>query len=1027
MECLFVFLGSDLSHQKFLSLISELPEQKCVFFGDFNHLIKGISHLKPDAVLIHEPDYLLQLEAVAPSPVFDVSVPIILVGEQTDALPSVESTVFILPEDFTQTQLLKTLRNDILQKAAPIYPQKVLDLVVQHMPLAMFWKDKDLNYLGCDQIFCQDRGLNDPTEVYGLSDYDLFPVEVAANNRNIDKEVMLSGESKINYTEEVENANGTKDYLQKSKIPIKDSSGEVIAVLGLYDRITEKVKVQEHLKSEQHYLQMLMDNIPDTIYFKDKNSIFTRINQSQAKMLGIDDPSEAIGKSDFDFFNMEHARQAFLDEQDLMRNGIPLFNKLEYVGSSTGYRYVMTSKIPLKDNDGNSIGMVGISRDVNSEQIVKQQLWHEREVLDALMDNIPDRIFFKDLHSRFTRVNRAHYLSYGLNSSQEISGKTDFDLYPKDIAQDFYEREKVIFQTGDPQINHVEKKKRKDGALSWSSVTKVPIRDEHGNITGLVGISRDVTMQELVKQEYKLAKEKAEDANRAKSLFLANMSHEIRTPMNGVIGMADILKRTHLDSVQKDYLDIIIKSGQTLLSIINDILDFSKIESGKMDLESAPVNIRTIVEEVADVQMIQANEKSLDFITYVDPEIPEYVSGDYVRLKQVITNLSNNAVKFTAKGEVCVSVELIEKTDDGCQLLFKVKDSGIGIPKAFQDKLFQSFTQADSSTTRKFGGTGLGLAICQKLVGAMGGNIKIESEEGKGAEFSFCLNLTVAEGEAETFRFRSMSFENLRALIVDDNKTNRQIFREYLENWKVQVYEASGGDDALAKIAELSRDGISLDLALLDLQMAEMDGIELATKIRQDISSDAMRLILVSSVTDALTRSNLSKSGFDFYLNKPVKLQQLYQVIAAVMGKNNSPEIQKNEERYLKADLKDKRILIAEDNEINMKVAVHAIEGFCPNVSLAYDGKQAVELFKKENFDYILMDVQMPVLNGIEATKQIREIEKQRLNGNPVRIIAMTANTLREDVEYCLEIGMNAFLGKPFRMTDLIDVLDGEL
>ena len=1026
MGCLFIFLGSDLSHQKFFPLINELPEQRCVFFSDYDHLVKAVSHLKPDAILIHEPDYFLLLEGVASSPVFDVSVPIILVGGQTDAFPAVETNIFILPEDFTQTQLLKTLRNDILQKSAPIYPQKVLDLVVQHMPIAMFWKDKDSNYLGCDQIFCEDRGLNDPTEVYGLSDYDLFPVEVAANNRNIDKEIMLSGESRINYTEEVENANGTKDYLQKSKIPIKDSSGEVIAILGLYERITEKVKVQEHLKSEQQYLQMLMDNIPDTIYFKNNKSTFIRINQSQAQLLGIDAPSEAIGKSDFDFFDMEHARQAFLDEQDLMRNGIPLINKLEHINTKDGYKYVMTSKIPLKDSDGRSIGMVGISRDVTAEQVVKQQLRHEQEVLDALMDNIPDRIFFKDLHSKFTRVNKAHYLSYGVKNSQEIVGKTDFDLYPKDLAQVFYESEKVIFRTGIPQINHVEKKKKPDGSFSWSSVTKVPIRDERGEIIGLVGISRDVTMQELVKQEYKLAKEKAEDANRAKSLFLANMSHEIRTPMNGVIGMADILKRTGLDSVQKDYLDIIIKSGQTLLSIINDILDFSKIESGKLDLEYAPVNIRTIVEEVADVQMIQAGEKSLDFITYVDPEIPEYVSGDYVRLKQVITNLANNAVKFTAKGEVCVSVELIDKTDDGCQLLFKVKDSGIGIPKAFQDKLFQSFTQADSSTTRKFGGTGLGLAICQRLVGVMGGNIKLDSAEGEGAEFSFSLNLKVTEGKTETLKFRSMSFENLRALIVDDNKTNRQIFREYLENWKVQVYEASGGDDALMKIAELFRDGVSLDFALLDLQMAGMDGIELAAKIRQNFKANDMRLILASSVTDALTRNNLSKSGFDFYLNKPVKLQQLYQVIASVMGRSNSPEIQKDEEEYLKIDLKDKRILIAEDNEINMKVAVHAIEGFCPNVSLAYDGKQAVELFRKEKFDYILMDVQMPVLNGIEATKQIREIEKQQPNGKSVRIIAMTANTLREDVEYCLKIGMNAFLGKPFRMKDLIDVLDGD-
>ncbi|MGD9929271.1 MAG: PAS domain-containing protein [Mangrovibacterium sp.] len=1026
MGQLFVFLGSDLSYKKFIPLMNDIQEANILYFSNREHLARAISQAVPDAFLIHEPDFHTLTSDRSFLDTFSLNVPVILVsGYESTAGPTGVET-HIIPEDFTVARFLKMFRNDVMKRPVPLHSKRILELIVQHIPTALFWKDKDLNYLGCDQVFCNDRGLEAPDEVYGLTDYDLFPVEVAANNRNIDKEVIGSGVPRINYTEEVVNANGDVDILRKSKIPIKDSSGEVVAIMGLYERITEQVKVQEHLRNEQHYLQMLMDNIPDTIYFKDRDSKFVRVNKSQAQTIGLADPAEATGKSDFDFFEMDHARQAFLDEQELMRNGTPLINKLEHIRTTTGYRYMTASKIPLRNGAGECTGMVGISRDVTGEQMAKEELKQEQELLKSLMDNIPDRIFFKDVLSRFVRVNKSHYMSYGLENSHDIIGKTDFDIYPKEIAEDLYEREKAILKKGIPQINHIEKKQKPDGSTMWYSVTKVPIRNQRDEIIGLVGISRDVTLQELARQEYKLAKEKAEEANRAKSLFLANMSHEIRTPMNGVIGMADILRRTDLDPVQRDYLDVIIKSGQTLLSIINDILDFSKIESGKMDLEYAPVNIRTVVEEVADVQIIQANEKSLDFLTYVDPDIPEFVSGDYVRLKQVVTNLSNNAVKFTAKGEVCISVELLRTTPEGCEVLFKVKDTGIGIPKAYQEKLFQSFTQADSSTTRKFGGTGLGLAISQKLVMAMGGNISLTSEDGKGAEFSFSLQLKTTKGKRNGSQLKSVSFKNLHALIVDDNKTNRLIFREYLESWKVHVHEASGGDEALEKISILKEDGITLDFALVDFQMAEMDGVEFAGRIKQIPDLSELRLILVSSVTDAIKRNDLLKSGFNFYLNKPVKLQQLYQVVALVMGKPQKSAGVDHGAEFIKANLQDKRIMIVEDNQINMKVAQHSLDNLCPHVFLAFNGRQAVDLFEKEEIDFILMDIQMPVLNGIEATILIREIEKRRKVENPVKIIAMTANTMKEDVEHCLNIGMDAFLGKPFRVNDLIAVLDTE-
>ena len=1024
MGRLFVLLGSDLSYRKFMPLMNDLREINFVYFTSSDLFISTIDHTNPDAILIHDPDYRRIILEPKNNHFQNLNVPIILITKVEDPDYAITPNVHILPEEFTEPRFLSLFQNEILENPVAVQSTKILDLIVQHIPIALFWKDRNLRYLGCDQIFCNDRGLNRPADVVGLTDFDLFPADVAANNRSADKEVIQSGKPLLNYEEEEVVASGNVDVLRKSKIPIKDSTGEVIAVMGLYERITEQVRTQKHLRSEQHYLQMLMDNIPDTIYFKDRDSKFIRINKSQAETIGLKDPAAAIGKSDFDFFEINHARQAFLDEQALMENGDPLINKLEYIKTADGHKYVTTSKIPLKDETGACIGMVGLSRNVTSEQIIKQELRHEQELLKSLMDNIPDRIYFKDSHSRFVRVNKAHLASLGLEEDQDIIGKTDFDFHQKEIAEDLYGRERTILKTGVPQISELEKKVKSDGFTVWSSVTKVPIRNDRDEIVGLVGISRDVTREELARQELKLAKEKAEYANKAKSLFLANMSHEIRTPMNGVIGMADILMRTDLELFQRDYLDVIIKSGETLLSIINDILDFSKIESGKLDLEIAPVNIRTVVEEVADVQSIQANEKALDFLTYVDPDIPEFILGDYVRLKQIITNLSNNAVKFTVKGEVCVSAELVRTAGEEHEVLFTVKDSGIGIPKVHQDKLFQSFTQVDSSTTRKFGGTGLGLAICQRLVAAMGGGIELTSEDGKGAEFSFRLKFKATEGGSDSFSLKSVSFENLNALVVDDNSTNRRIFREYLESWNVNVYEASGGNEALAVVAQFEDKGVALDFALLDFQMADMDGIELARKLREVPYLDSLRIILVSSVTDAINRNDLSESDFDYCLNKPVKLQRLYQVIASVLGRSKSNENSEQDVDLLKADLKNKRIMIVEDNPINMKVALHSVNSFCPNVYLAYDGKQAVELFQQGEIDFILMDIQMPVLNGIEAAKQIRAIESRRKVANPVKIIAMTANTMKEDVEYCLQIGMDAFLAKPFRVNDLIEMLN---
>lgn len=1124
---------------------------KSFFFSETKSLTETIKHIIPDVLLLHKPDYYQLISGKGKNVIINHDFPVVVAGSPGKNNIITKAGIRFLSEDFTNTDLINILKGPEQQNRELVFSSEMLDLVIQHIPIALFWKDKDLKYIGCDQLFCKDQGLEEPCDIFGLTDFDLFPREVALGNLLIDRKILESGKPMINYEEKVTNANGHIDFLRKSKIPIKNEQGEVIMIMGLYEKITDHVQTQEHLRNEKHYLQMLMDNIPDTIYFKDRNSRFTRINKAQALTLGLEHPDDAIGKCDADFFDKKHSAQAFDDEQKLMASGLPLINKLEHIRTASGYKYVTATKIPLFDKAKKCVGMVGVSRDVNREHLAEEELRREKELMNLLMDNIPDRIYFKDKDSRFIRANKAIALIFGKENPEELYGKTDFDLhdpeharqafedeqelmksgiplinkveshiqdgsrvwetstkiplldknkeiiglvgisrdftkqkqleealarekdllqilmdnipdyiyfkdagsryirinkavaeslqvkdineaygkcdhnfFPKEYADAFLAHEKEILATGNPIIGKIERSILPGGTPIWISTTKMPIKDDNGNITGFVGVSRNVTTEELTKQRFQIAKEKAEEANKAKSLFLANMSHEIRTPMNGVIGMADVLRRTKLDPTQKEYLDIIVKSGNTLLTIINDILDFSKIESGKMSLESCPVSIRNIVEEVADIQIIQANEKRIDLLTFVDADIPEFVNGDYVRIKQIVMNLVNNAIKFTARGEVFVSVEYKGFDGQKHEILFKVRDSGIGIAKENQEKLFKSFSQVDTSTTRRFGGTGLGLAICQRLVQEMGGRFTLESEEGKGSEFSFTAKFDPATEQHETnIRFKTTSFTGLNVLIVDDNFTNRKIFREYLESWQVNVFEATNGRDALKQLQRPDEKRKQIDMALVDYQMAEMDGIELAGKIKADPLLKNIHLILLSSVTDAIPRNELKKHGFEHYLNKPVKLKQLFNAVASVIGKTKQTASDDEKLDIEKTDYIDKCFLIAEDNEVNMKVANFTLKSFCHQILAAYNGQEAVDLFKSQHIDYILMDIQMPVMNGIEATLKIRELEKNQGVEKPVKIIAMTANTMREDVEKCLKSGMDAFLGKPFKVADLVNIL----
>jgi two-component system, sensor histidine kinase and response regulator len=895
-----------------------------------------------------------------------------------------------------------------------------ISVLLDTIPSPIFYKDISGKYLGCNRAYEEIIGKSGE-EIVGKDIYDLYPAEIADLYAEKDRELYEHPGSQ-SYDGKFKAADGKIRDVIISKATYTDTSENVAGLVGIFIDITLRKRVEEALRESEDRYRIIMESVKLGISLIDINHKIIMTNHFFAELFKKP-AADFVGKYCFMEFEKREAICPHCPGVLAMASGKPAEVETEGVLDDGSRFNVLVRTVPTFASDGTVSGFVEVIEDIT-----------ERKEAEALYRTLAERSFagvyvVQDGVFQYLNNTAAAITGYTI---PELVGKAATDLlHPEDASKAKALSKDML--AGVSTAPYEFRINTKDGGTRWIMETVAPI--VFNGRPAILGNSQDVTERKMVEMTIHRAKEAAEAANLAKSEFLANMSHEIRTPMNAILGMAELLSETPLTRDQQKYVQIFRDAGENLLTLINDILDLSKVEAGHITLEALPFDLGENIERTCEILGMRAGDKGLDLVCHVQPDIPVDVVGDPLRLRQIITNLIGNAVKFTDAGEILLEVKAAPQADangaEGIDLVFSVADTGIGIPVDKAEHIFEKFTQADTSTSRKYGGTGLGLAITRHLVELMGGALTVQSELGKGSVFSFTIHLP-RQLRAQP-RKDSVPFDltNVRILVVDDNATNRLIVREYLAPTGVTLAEAADGEKGLRLMHKALAAGEPYHLVILDHQMPIMDGMETARRIKDNPDLCGAIMILLTSLQRTEDIEKAKQLGFVQTLFKPVNRADLREAVAQALGLREltcalpGMEEGKRPSATVVAPLPQQplRILLAEDNEDNRTLIWMYLKNTPHEMQMAENGQLALDRFINNGpFDLVFMDVQMPVMDGYTATRAIRSWEEEQ-GRERTPIVALTAYALKEDVQKSLDAGCDGHVTKPLKKVTFLNAI----